>query len=335
MVLAPEVRSALFVNLLTEDNLAVLLPHHRGRLRAGQRLGRVEPAVDGRGGSPLDRHPRLPHRHPGHRPRRPRAGPHGPGQCGQVPEPESPQDAIAYVALQELRHPHRPPQHRQARRRPGRLRGAEAGGQRREPPLPLLPRPRHRRPRARPVRDARRHRAPGADFEMPGTGIVDFVTHAKAIAAAGIYDFQIHHDQILEAGRRAPLGRSRRSRASTTRARRPGARPCKYIWSGRQGRQAPRPPPRVGPGLNVYHPEPTASWPRARCFHRDGTLNRARWGGSRQPVIECRCRGRGGGASVGILGRTGRGFAKPTRPTSTTWPWPSLWFGTSPPAARR
>ena len=34
-------------------------------------------------------------------------------------------------------------------------------------------------------------------FEMPGTGIVDFEQHARAIARAGIYDFQVHHDQIL------------------------------------------------------------------------------------------------------------------------------------------
>jgi acyl-[acyl-carrier-protein] desaturase len=34
-------------------------------------------------------------------------------------------------------------------------------------------------------------------FEMPGTGILDFEQHAKAIAKAGIYDFLIHHDQIL------------------------------------------------------------------------------------------------------------------------------------------
>jgi acyl-[acyl-carrier-protein] desaturase len=35
------------------------------------------------------------------------------------------------------------------------------------------------------------------EFEMPGTGIVDFDAHARAIAKAGIYDFQIHHAQIL------------------------------------------------------------------------------------------------------------------------------------------
>ena len=34
-------------------------------------------------------------------------------------------------------------------------------------------------------------------FEMPGTGIPDFVAHAKAIARAGIYDFAVHHDAVL------------------------------------------------------------------------------------------------------------------------------------------
>jgi acyl-[acyl-carrier-protein] desaturase len=32
---------------------------------------------------------------------------------------------------------------------------------------------------------------------MPGVGIPDFTAHAAAIARAGIYDFAIHHDQIL------------------------------------------------------------------------------------------------------------------------------------------
>ena len=32
---------------------------------------------------------------------------------------------------------------------------------------------------------------------MPGTGIPDFERHAKAIAKAGVYDFQSHHDLIL------------------------------------------------------------------------------------------------------------------------------------------
>lgn len=34
-------------------------------------------------------------------------------------------------------------------------------------------------------------------FEMPGTGIPDFAAHSTAIANAGIYDLVIHHDKIL------------------------------------------------------------------------------------------------------------------------------------------
>jgi acyl-[acyl-carrier-protein] desaturase len=36
------------------------------------------------------------------------------------------------------------------------------------------------------------------EFEMPGTGIIGFGEHAKRIASAGIYDFQVHHDDIIE-----------------------------------------------------------------------------------------------------------------------------------------
>jgi len=35
------------------------------------------------------------------------------------------------------------------------------------------------------------------NFEMPGVGIPNFGGHARTIAAAGIYDLSIHHDQIL------------------------------------------------------------------------------------------------------------------------------------------
>jgi acyl-[acyl-carrier-protein] desaturase len=36
------------------------------------------------------------------------------------------------------------------------------------------------------------------DFEMPGTGIIGFARHAAAIAAAGIYNLELHVDQILK-----------------------------------------------------------------------------------------------------------------------------------------
>jgi acyl-[acyl-carrier-protein] desaturase len=35
------------------------------------------------------------------------------------------------------------------------------------------------------------------DFEMPGTGIPGFTRHAAAIARAGIYDLPTHHEQII------------------------------------------------------------------------------------------------------------------------------------------
>jgi acyl-[acyl-carrier-protein] desaturase len=34
-------------------------------------------------------------------------------------------------------------------------------------------------------------------FQMPGAGILEFARHASATAAAGIYDFNIHYEQIL------------------------------------------------------------------------------------------------------------------------------------------
>ncbi|MET0627149.1 MAG: acyl-ACP desaturase [Acidimicrobiia bacterium] len=34
-------------------------------------------------------------------------------------------------------------------------------------------------------------------FEMPGAGVPDFAAHAKAIADVGVYDFTLHHDNIL------------------------------------------------------------------------------------------------------------------------------------------
>ena len=36
-----------------------------------------------------------------------------------------------------------------------------------------------------------------SDFEMPGTGIVGFSEHSRAIASAGIYNLAIHYSQIL------------------------------------------------------------------------------------------------------------------------------------------
>jgi acyl-[acyl-carrier-protein] desaturase len=117
--------------------------------------------------------------------------------CGQVPEPETPHEGLVYVALQELAT-------RIAHHNTGKLVDDPVGYE-------IM---------KRVAADENRHHlfyrdlAAAAievdpsgmviaieqqvrEFEMPGTGIVDFETHARSIARAGIYDFEIHHAQIL------------------------------------------------------------------------------------------------------------------------------------------
>jgi acyl-[acyl-carrier-protein] desaturase len=116
---------------------------------------------------------------------------------GQVPQPDSAADTLAYVALQELAT-------RISHRNTGNLLEDEAGY----------------RVMARVAADENLHYLFYRDlvttalevdpsgtvcaierqvrtFEMPGTGIPDFAAHASAIAAAGIYDLVLHHDQVL------------------------------------------------------------------------------------------------------------------------------------------
>jgi acyl-[acyl-carrier-protein] desaturase len=116
---------------------------------------------------------------------------------GQVPQPQSAADGFVYVALQELAT-------RISHRNTGKLLDDKAG-------YDVM---------ARVAADENLHYLFYRDmvsaaievdpsgivmaierqvrhFEMPGTGIPDFGAHAMAIAKAGIYDFEIHHDQIL------------------------------------------------------------------------------------------------------------------------------------------
>jgi acyl-[acyl-carrier-protein] desaturase len=118
-------------------------------------------------------------------------------ECGQVPSPELPHDGLVYVALQELAT-------RIAHHNTGKLLDDRVG-------LEVM---------RRVAADENRHYLFYRDlasaaleldpsgmvcaierqvrgFEMPGTGIVDFESHAFAIARAGIYDLQVHHDQVL------------------------------------------------------------------------------------------------------------------------------------------
>ena len=117
---------------------------------------------------------------------------------GEVPHPETVQDGLAYVTMQELAT-------KISHRNTGRLLEDKVGYQ----------------VMSRVAGDEQLHHvfyrdaataALEADpdgmvmaidrqvrnFAMPGTGIPDFKVHAKRIADAGIYDFRIHHDQILK-----------------------------------------------------------------------------------------------------------------------------------------
>lgn len=199
IVLTPEVRSALFVNLLTEDNLPYYFRTIEGvfgRDDAWGEWSRRWTAEEGRHSIAIRDYLMVTRALDPVALERARMAQ---VSCGVVPEPATPQDAIAYVALQELAT-------RIAHHNTGKLIDDPAGYE-------VL---------KRVASDENRHYLfyrdlvtaalevdPSGmlcaidrqvrDFEMPGTGIVDFATHARAIAAAGIYDFQIHHDQILEA----------------------------------------------------------------------------------------------------------------------------------------
>jgi acyl-[acyl-carrier-protein] desaturase len=116
---------------------------------------------------------------------------------GQVPQPETAVDTLAYVAMQELAT-------RISHRNTGNLLDDDAGY----------------KVMARVAADENLHYLFYRDlvsaalevdpsgtvcaierqvrtFEMPGAGIPDFNAHASAIAAAGIYDLVLHHDQVL------------------------------------------------------------------------------------------------------------------------------------------
>lgn len=118
-------------------------------------------------------------------------------ECGQVPRPDGPQNGLVYVALQELAT-------RVAHHNTGKLLDDPAG---REIMKRVAADENRHYLFYRDLADAAFQIDPSGmllavehevrTFEMPGTGILDFSHHAKAIARAGIYDFRIHYEQIL------------------------------------------------------------------------------------------------------------------------------------------
>ena len=195
--LTDEVRSSLFVNLLTEDNLPYYFRTIEavfGRQSAWGEWNRRWTAEEGRHSIVIRDYLTVTRAVDPVALERARMAQ---VSCGQVPEPTMPQDGLVYVTLQELAT-------RIAHHNTGKLVADPVGYE----------------VMKRVASDENRHHlfyrdlASAAlevdpsgmvvaierqvrEFEMPGTGIVDFETHARAIAKAGIYDFQIHHGQIL------------------------------------------------------------------------------------------------------------------------------------------
>ena len=195
--MAPGVRSALFVNLLTEDNLPYYFRTIEALFGADSIWGawvRRWTAEEGRHSIVIRDYltvtrsvdPVALERARMHQ-----------VSTGITPDPPTPIDGLAYVALQELAT-------RIAHRNTGKLLDDRVG-------YDVM---------ARVASDENLHFLfyrdlvtaalevdPSAtvialerqvrEFEMPGVGIVDFAGHASAIAKAGIYDVWSHYEQIL------------------------------------------------------------------------------------------------------------------------------------------
>jgi acyl-[acyl-carrier-protein] desaturase len=192
------VRSALFVNLLTEDNL----PHYFHTIQSHFSIdhpwgdwARRWTAEEGRHSIVIRDYLTVTRSVD---PVALERGRMAQVSRGEVPEPDGIPDLLVYVTLQELAT-------RISHTNTGRMVGDRRG----------------REVMARVAGDEQLHHVFYRDltsaaievdpsgmvlaiekqvrgFEMPGTGIPDFGSHAKAIANAGIYDFASLSEQILE-----------------------------------------------------------------------------------------------------------------------------------------
>ena len=191
-------KAAMFVNLLTEDNLPSYHREIATRFGRDGAWGTVGGPLDGGGGPARCRPARLPRRHPRRRPGRARAGPDG-------------------------LHDHRLRLRRQDAARGGRLRlvpGARPPASRTGTPA----RPPATRSRdkllARIATDENLHmifyrnivtaafdinpdemmKAVATEvinFEMPGANMANFRKNSIIIAKAGIYDLRLHFDEVV------------------------------------------------------------------------------------------------------------------------------------------
>ena len=196
--LTQEARSALFVNVLTEENLPYYFRDSErlfGRDGAWGEWVRRWTAEEGRHGRVIYDYLSVTRALDPVALERARMAM---VQCGQVPEPPGILEGLAYVTLQELAT-------RIAHFNTGRHIDDPAGKaiMRRvafDENLHFL--------FYRDVMSAAVEMDPSSavvaianqvkGFAMPGLGITDFDNHARIIAEAGIYDLSIHHDQILQ-----------------------------------------------------------------------------------------------------------------------------------------
>lgn len=195
--LPEQVRSSLFVNLLTEDNLPYYfrtIEAMFGRDSAWGEWVRRWTAEEGRHSIVIRDYLTVTRAIDPVELERARMAQ---VQCGEVPEPELPTDGLVYVALQELAT-------RIAHHNTGKLVDDPVGYEVMKRVASdenrhylfyrdLSSRALEIEPSAMVMAIERQVRG----FEMPGTGILNFADHARSIARAGIYDFKVHHDHIL------------------------------------------------------------------------------------------------------------------------------------------
>jgi acyl-[acyl-carrier-protein] desaturase len=196
--LTPEVRSALFVNLLTEDNLPYYFRDVHRMFGAGEAWGewaRRWTAEEGRHATVIRDYLTVTRAIDPVALERARMIQMS---KGEVPEPPSAADGFVYLTLQELAT-------RISHHNTGKLIEDPAGYR-------VMKRvasdENHHFLFYRDAAKAAIERDPSTlvlamerqvvDFDMPGTGIPDYNAHAKLIANAGIYDFALHYEQILE-----------------------------------------------------------------------------------------------------------------------------------------
>lgn len=196
--ISPAVRSALFVNVLTEDNLPYYfrdIERMFGRDGAFGEWVRRWTAEEGRHGMVLNTYLQATRALDPVELERARMIQ---VQTGEVPQPPTIAEGLAYVSLQELAT-------RISHFNTGALLEDSVGRSimrrvasdenlhflyYRDAMTALL--------EIDPSAGVMAMESQVTDFAMPGVGIPGFAQHAKAIADAGIYDLAIHHDQILQ-----------------------------------------------------------------------------------------------------------------------------------------